>query len=155
MRRLITSIGIALSCTALVVNAQETRTKTETRTEGAQAQTVTYTGCVQTGTEAKTYLLDKVVPVTRTTTTETPTSSTTTASTSYVLVPGETVQLQQQVGKKVEVTGTMIPAGNSRTETTTRIEREDAPDTRTRERVETKNATAQFRVTSVKTIGDC
>ena len=155
MRRLITSIGIALSCTALVVNAQETRTKTETRTEGAQAQTVTYTGCVQTGTEAKTYMLDKVVPVTRTTTTETPTSSTTTASTSYVLVPGETVQLQQQVGKKVEVTGTMIPAGNSRTETTTRIEREDAPDTRTRERVETKNATAQFRVTSVKTIGDC
>lgn len=155
MRRFITSVGFALGCTALVVNAQETRTRTETRTEGAQAQAVTYTGCVQTGTEAKTYMLDKVVPVTRTTTTETPTSSTTTSSTSYVLVPGETIQLQQQVGKKVEVTGIMTPAGNSRTETTTKTEREDAPDTRTRERVETRNAMPQFRVTSIKTIGDC
>ena len=33
---------------------------------------------VQTSTQAKTYVLDKVVPVTKTTTTETPTSSTTT-----------------------------------------------------------------------------
>lgn len=155
MRRFITSFAFALGCTALVVNAQETRTRTETRTEGAQPQTVTYTGCVQTGTEAKTYVLDKVIPVTRTTTTETPTSSTTTSSTSYVLVPGETVQVQQHVGKKVEVTGTLIPGGDSRTETRTRIEREDAPDTRTRERVETRNAMPQFRVTSIKTIGDC
>lgn len=157
MRRFITSLGLALSCTALVVNAQETRTetKTETKSDGGRAQTVTYTGCVASGTEAKTYTLDKVVPVTRTTTTETPGSSTTTSSTSYVLVPGDTVQLQQTVGKKVEVTGTLVPAGNSKTETRTKTEREDAPDTETRERVETKNATAQFRVTSVKTIGDC
>jgi hypothetical protein len=155
MRRFITSFAFALGCTALVVNAQETRTRTETRTEGGQAQTVSYTGCVQTGTEAKTFVLDKVVPVTRTTTTETPTSSTTTSSTSYVLVPGETVQLQQTVGKKVEVTGMLIPGGDSRTETRTRTDREDAPDTKTRTRVESKNAMPQFRVTSVKTIGDC
>ena len=58
-------------------------------------------------------MLDKVVPVTRTTTTETPTSSTTTSSTSYVLVPGETVQVQEHVGKKVEVTGMLIPGGNT------------------------------------------
>ena len=155
MRRFITSFALALGCTVLAVNAQETRTRTETRTEGAQAQAVTYTGCVATGTEAKSFVLDKVVPVTRTTTTETPTSSTTTSSTSYVLVPGETVQLQQTVGKKVEVTGMLIPGGSSRTETTTRTEREDAPDSKTRERVETKNAMPQFRVTSIKTIGDC
>jgi hypothetical protein len=155
MRRFITSFAFALGCTALVVHAQDTKTRTETRTEGGQAQAVSYTGCVQTGTEAKTYVLDKVVPVTRTTTTETPTSSTTTSTTTYVLVPGETIQLQQQVGKKVEVTGMMIPGGNSRTETTTRTEREDAPDTKTRERVETRNAMPQFRVVSIKTIGDC
>ena len=155
MRRFITSFAFALGCTALVVNAQETRTETKTRTEGGQAQAVSYTGCVQTGTEAKTFVLDKVVPVTRTTTTETPTSSTTTSSTSYVLVPGETVQLQQTVGKKVEVTGMLIPGGDSRTETRTRTDREDAPDTKTRTRVENKNAMPQFRVTSVKTIGDC
>src|SRR5262245_48162131 len=99
MRRFITSFAFALACAGLVAHAQDTRTRTETRTEGAQAQTVTYSGCVQTGTEAKSFVLDKVVPVTRTTTTETPTSSTTTSSTSYVLVPGETVQLQQTVGK--------------------------------------------------------
>ena len=48
-------------------------------------------------------MLDKVVPVTRTTTTETPTSSTTTSSTSYVLVPGESVTVQEHVAQKVEV----------------------------------------------------
>ena len=155
MMRLITSVGFALACTGLVAHAQETKTKTETRTSGGQAQTVTYTGCVATGTQAKTFVLDKVVPVTRTTTTETPTSSTTTSSTTYVLVPGDTVQVQEHVGKKVEVTGMLIPGGNSRTETTTRTEREDAPDTKTRERTESRNAQPEFRVTSIKTIGEC
>jgi hypothetical protein len=99
--------------------------------------------------------INKVVPATKTTTTETPTSSTTTSSTSFVLVPGETVQVQESVGKKVEFTGTLIPAGNIRSGTTARTEREDAPDTKTRERIETKNSAAQFRVTSIKTIGAC
>ena len=154
MMRFITSFALALGCTVVALNAQETRTRTETRSSGGQVQTVTYTGCVQTGTEAKTYVLDKVVPVTRTTTTETPTSSTTTSSTSYILVPGEAVTVQEHVGHKVEVTGMLIPGGNSRTETTTRVDREDAPDSRTRERVETRNAAPQFRVTSIKTLAD-
>jgi hypothetical protein len=97
-----------------------------------------------------------VVPVTKTTTTETPTSSTTTQSTSYVLVPGgETVTVQEHVGQKVEVTGTLIPGGNTRTETETRTDREDAPDSKSRTRTETKNAMPEFRVTSIKTIGSC
>ena len=155
MRRFITSFALALSCSALVANAQETRTKTETKTSGDSPQVITYTGCVQTGTQAKTYVLDKVVPVTRTTTTETPTSSTTTSSTSYVLVPGESVTVQEHVGQKVEVTGTLIPGGDRRTETTTRTEREDGEDSKTRSRTETKNAMPEFRVTSIKTIGQC
>jgi ribosome-associated protein YbcJ (S4-like RNA binding protein) len=155
MRRFITSFAIALGCTAVAINAQETRTQTETRSSGGQPQVVTYSGCVQTGTQAKTFVLDKVVPVTKTTTTETPTSSTTVSSTSYVLVPGDTVQVQEHVGKKVEVTGMLIPGGNTRTETTTRTEREDAPDTKSRERTETRNAMPEFRVTSIKTIGNC
>jgi len=154
MMRLITSVGFALACTGLVAHAQETKTTTETRTSGGQAQTVTYTGCVAAGTQAKTFVLDKVVPVTKTTTTETPTSSTTTSSTSYVLVPGETVQVQQHVGHKVEVTGMLIPGGDSKVETTTRVDREDAPDSKSRERVETKNAAPQFRVTSIKTLAE-
>ena len=145
MRRFITSFAIALGCTAVAINAQETRTQTETRSSGGQPQVVTYSGCVQTGTQAKTFVLDKVVPVTKTTTTETPTSSTTTSTTSYVLVPGDTVQVQEHVGKKVEVTGMLIPGGNTRTETTTRTDREDAPDTKTRERTETRNAPPRRR----------
>src|SRR4030095_9630883 len=121
MRRFITSFALALACGGLSRHAQETTTKTETKSSGGKPQVVTYTGCVQTGTQAKTYVLDKVVPVTRTTTTETPTSSTTTSSTSYVLVPGgDSVTVQEHVGQKVEVTGTLIPGGNTRTETTTR-----------------------------------
>ena len=154
MSRFITSFAFALACTGLAVHAQETTTKTETKSSGGQPQVMTYTGCVATGTQAKTYVLDKVVPVTKTTTTETPTSSTTVQSTSYVLVPGDTVQVQEHVGHKVEVTGMLIPGGNTRTETTTRTDREDAPDSKTRERVETRNAAPQFRVTSIKTLSD-
>jgi hypothetical protein len=156
MKRFIASFAFALGCTALAVNAQETRTKTEVKSSGGDPQVVTYTGCVAAGTQAKTYVLDKVVPVTKTTTTETPTSSTTTQSTSYILVPGgETVTVQEHVGEKVEVTGTLIPGGNTRTETTTRTDREDAPDTKTRTRTETKNAMPEFKVTSIKKIGSC
>jgi hypothetical protein len=60
MRRFITSFAFALGCMDLAVNAQETRTKTETRSSGGDPQVVTYTGCVQTGTQAKTFVLDKV-----------------------------------------------------------------------------------------------
>jgi hypothetical protein len=155
MKRFITSFAFALGCTALVANAQETRTKTEVKSSGGDPQVVTYTGCVAAGTQAKTYVLDKVVPVTKTTTTETPTSSTTTQSTSYVLVPGEKVTVQEHVGQKVEVTGTLIPGGDRRTETTTRTEREDGEDSKTRSRTESKNAMPEFRVTSIKPIGQC
>ena len=156
MKRFITSFAFALGCTAVALNAQETRTRTETKSSGAAPQTMTYTGCVQTGTQAKTYVLDKVVPVTKTTTTETPTSSTTTQSTSYVLIPGgESVTVQEHVGQKVEVTGTLIPGGDSRTETRTKTERDDAPDTKSRTKIETENAKPEFRVTSIKNIGQC
>lgn len=154
MSRFIPSFALALGCMALAAHAQETTTKTETRSSGGQAQTVTYTGCVQTGTEARTYILNKVVPVKTTTTVEGLGGTTTTTSTEYVLVPGEKVELQQNVGHKVEVTGMLIPGGNTRTETRTRVEREDAPDTKSRERVETKNAAPQFRVTSIKNLAD-
>jgi hypothetical protein len=73
-----------------------------------------------------------------------------------VLVPGgDSVTVQEHVGQKVEVTGTLSPGGDTRTETTTRVERDDAPDARTRSRVETRNAMPEFRVTSIKTIGKC
>lgn len=156
MKRFITSVVVALGCTTFVVSAQETRTRTEVKSTGGNPQVVTYTGCVASGTQEKTYVLDKVVPVTKTTTTETPTSSTTTQSTSYMLVPGgETVTVQEHVGKKVEVTGVLVPGGDTRTETKTHTDRDDAPDSKSRTRVETKNAMPEFKVTSIKNIGSC
>jgi hypothetical protein len=152
MSRLISSFTLALVATALAAHAQETTVKSKTTSSGGEVQTVMYTGCVQTGTEAKTYVLDKVVPKTRTTTTDLETGQSTT-STSYSLV-SETVQVREHVGKKVEVTGTLIPGGNTRTETTTRVERDDAPDTKKRERVETRNAMPEFRVTAIKDLGE-
>jgi hypothetical protein len=154
MSRFVPSLALAFGCLALAAHAQETTTKTETRSSGGAAQTVTYTGCVVTGTETKTYMLNKVAPVTTTTRVQGLGADTTTVSTEYVLVPGEKVEVQEHVGQKVEVTGMLIPAGNIRTETRTKTEREDAHDTRSRERVETKNAPAQFRVTSIKKIAD-
>jgi hypothetical protein len=156
MKRFITSAVVALGCTTLIVSAQETKTRTEVKSTGGSPQVVTYTGCVESGTQEKTYVLDKVVPVTKTTTTETPTSSTTTQSTSYMLVPGgETVTVQEHVGKKVEVTGVLVPGGSTRTETKTHTDRDDGPDAKSRTRVETKNAMPEFKVTSIKNIGSC
>jgi hypothetical protein len=152
MRRYISSFAFALGCMAIAAQAQETTVKKETRSSGGQVQTVSYTGCVQTGTQAKTYILNKVVPVSRTTTEEF--GGKTTTTTAYALVPAESIQVQQHVGHKVEVTGTLIPAGEVKTETRTRIEREDGDDTKTRERTESNNPYPQFRVTSIKTLSD-
>ena len=151
MRRYAVALSMALGI-AIAAHAQETTTRTTTKTEGDKSQTVTYTGCVQTGTETKSYILDKVVPVDRTTTVG-PTG-TTYSTTTYALVPGERVEFQQFVGHKVEVTGVMIPAGESKTETRTKIEREGAPDTNIKEKTKSDRAMPQFQVTSIKHLAD-
>jgi hypothetical protein len=109
MKRFIPSIAFALGCTALVASAQETTRKTEVRRSGGDAQVVGYTGCVQTGTQARTY---------------------------------------------VEVTGVLIEGGTTRTETRTRTDRDDAPDSKTRS-VETRSTLPEFKVTSIRDIGSC
>jgi hypothetical protein len=152
MSRFIPSLALALGCAAIAVNAQETTTRTTTKSSGGEVKTVTYTGCVQTGTQARSYVLDKVVPVSKTTTSDV--TGATSTTTTYLLVPGERVEVQQHVGQKVEVTGMLIPAGDVKTETKTEIERDDAKDTKTKETVKSDNATAQFRVTSIKALGE-
>jgi hypothetical protein len=152
MKRLISSVALALGCAVLTVQAQETTTKTTTESSGGDVKTVTYTGCVQTGTQARSYILDKVVPISRTTTNEA--TGATSTTTTYVLVPGERVEVQQHIGHKVEVTGMLIPAGDVKTETKTEIDREDGKDSKTKETVKTENSMAQFRVTSIKALGE-
>ena len=138
----------------LTVTAQDTTVKSTTKTSGGEIKTLSYTGCVGAGTETRTYMLSKIVPVTRTTEAVGTTGTTTITETSYMLVPGETVEIQQHVGHKVEVTGTLIPAGDTKTETKTKVEREDAKDTTVKETTKTDNAMPQFRVTAIKDLAE-
>ena len=153
MRIPATTCAVALAL-GLTVSAQDTTVKTTTKSSGGDVKTVSYTGCVGAGTETKTYVLNKVVPVTRTTETIGTSGRTVIETTSYMLVPGETVEIQKVMGHKVEVTGNLIPAGDTKTETTTKIERDDAKDSTVKETVKTENAMAQFRVISIKDLAE-
>ena len=150
MRRVITSCSMALIC-AVALQAQETKTTTKVETEGGEAKTVTYSGCVQSGADTKSFVLAKAMPVAKTTT-EVGTSGTTSTTTTYSLIAAETIQLQPQVGHQVEITGVMMPAGDSKIQTETKVEREGAPDSKSTETVKSDNAMPQFRVVSVKEI---
>ena len=156
MTRSIVALAVAFGCSCVIgVNAQDTKTTTTTKTEGAKATSVTYTGCMQTGAETRSVILAKVQPVSRSTETSVGTAGVTeTTTTTYALVPDQKVELQTHVGHKVEVTGMMIPAGESKTKTETKIEREDAPDTKSKETVKSNNPMPQFRVTSVKDLNE-
>jgi len=71
--------------------------------KGDDVKAVTYTGCLQTGTESRSFILDKVVPVGQTTRTE-PTGTSgevrRTTTTTYALIPGERVEFQNMVGHR-------------------------------------------------------
>jgi hypothetical protein len=154
MTRVTSFVAFAFGCAALTAYAQDTTTtvKSETKSSGGEVKTVTYTGCVHEGEQAATYVLDKVVPVGRTTTTDA--TGATSTTTTYMLVPGERVDMKTQVGHKVEVTGMLIPAGKVTSETKTTVDREDAKDTKSSEKVSTKNPSPQFRVTSIKSLAE-
>jgi acyl-CoA synthetase (NDP forming) len=150
---------VALACAfglAVAVNAQET-TKEKIKVKGGAAQTVSYTGCVATGAETTTYLLNHVVPVTKTVEDRGTTGTVSTTATSYVLVPGsDTITFTKLVGHKVEVTGVMIPSGKeTKVEKKTKVDRDGAPDVKIEEHSKTNEAAMpHFRVVSVKELPD-
>jgi hypothetical protein len=156
MSRFIIALTAALAC-ATVAQAQEAQTQeTRTKTEVKGGQMVSYTGCVQSGSEERSFILDKVVPITRTTTTEeVGTSGTITRTvTRYVLVPDQQIQLVEHVGHKVEVTGILTPAGTKETKTKTEIEREHGKDTTITEKTKGDGDMPRFRVVSIKPLGE-
>jgi hypothetical protein len=154
MKRFFAATIFALGCSVALANAQDTKTTTVTKVDGKAPQTVTYTGCVQTGTETKSFILNHVVPMSQSTTSTGTTGTTTTTTTTYALVPDQKVELETHVGHKVEVTGMLIPAGDSKVTTTTKVDREHAPDSKTKETVKSDNAFPQFRVVSVKNLAE-
>jgi hypothetical protein len=109
----------------------------------AKATQATFTGCLQAGTEAKSYILDQAAPA------KTGEAVGTTGELANVtkldLVASDQVNLQEHVGHKVEVTGTVSAA---------------KPDTKAMPpgpeagaKME-KAATPQLHVSSIKQIAD-
>ena len=122
----------------------------QTKIKAEHAQTTTFTGCLQTGTEAKTYILDKVVP---TKTTEmVGTSGEIATVTKYELVPSEEVQMDEHVGHKVEVTGVLVPPGKGEAKIKTESKL-PGQEEKTEAKIE-KGAVPQFRVISIKKLAD-
>ena len=148
--RFIGATTLAFACAVgLAAQAQETTTRTTVKSDDAKM--VTFSGCVKPGTEAKAFILEKAVPIRKTTTTQEATGTSgvvTTTSTTYALVPGESVELTGDVGHKVEVTGMMV-GGETETKTT----RESTSGTRTEETVK-QGVLPQFRVISVKHLAE-
>lgn len=119
----------------------------QTKVKAEHAQTTTFTGCLQTGTEAKTYILDKVAP--SKTAEVVGTTGETSPVTKVELIPSEQVQMQEHVGHKVEVTGALIPPGKG-------VKAESklpGQEEKTEAKIE-KGATPQFRVVSIKQLAD-
>jgi hypothetical protein len=152
MRKVIAAVAIVLGFTfTSSAIGQDTSVKTKTKVKGDDAQTVTYTGCVQTGAQTRTFVLSKVMPVGQTTETTTDASGvSSTTTTTYALIPGDTVQITEYVGHKVEVTGVLVPKGDMSVKTTTKVD----GDTQRKEEVKIESDLPQFRVISVRNLAE-
>jgi hypothetical protein len=153
MSRAIAAVAIVLGFT--FTNAaigQDSSIKTKTKIKGDDAQTVTYTGCVQTGAQTRSFVLDKVVPVGQSTSTATDAAGTSssTTTTTYALVPGDTVQITEYVGHKVEVTGMLVPEGERSTKSETKVD----GDTTKKEEIKSESDMPQFRVISIRNLAE-
>ncbi|HUK33260.1 MAG TPA: hypothetical protein VLV86_05080 [Vicinamibacterales bacterium] len=152
MKRFATTVGLAFGAAALLVphvyaQSHETETKTKTKTE--HASVVTYTGCIATEGQSRSYILANVVPTEKTTTQSVDGSRTTT--TTYALVPDATVQLDPQIGHRVEVQGVLIEPGHGDAKVTTKTE-VNGKEERSKTEIE-RGPYQQLRVMSVKPLG--
>src|SRR5690349_19689045 len=122
MRRFISSLTVALALASVAsLHAQDAQVKSRTTTKAENAKTVTYTGCVESGSTPQTFVFTHVMPVGQETHTVTGTSGTmTTTTTTYALVPGEKIEFAPHVGHKVQITGIMM-SGDIKTKTKTEV----------------------------------
>jgi imidazolonepropionase-like amidohydrolase len=73
-----------------------------------------------------------------------------TTTTTYALVPGDTVQITEYVGHKVEVTGMLVPKGEMSAKTETKVD----GDTTKKEEVKSESDMPQFRVISIRNLAE-
>jgi hypothetical protein len=147
MKRLATTFVLAVGCAGLVY-AQSDKVKTKVKADDG-AKVVSYSGCVQS-TPTRSYVLEHVAPVSRETTVGT--DGTTTTTTTFALVPEASVQLEPQVGHRVEVTGVRVPAGHGDVDIKTRT-KVNGHEEKSKTEID-KTAYPQFRVMSVKASGE-
>lgn len=149
MRRFITTFAVALtSATMLAMHANAQSTETQTKVKTEHGQTVTYRGCVASAA-SQTYVLQNIQPIEKTQTTRA--DGTITTSTTYALIPGGTVQLAQDVGHQVEVTGVLIEPGHGDAKITQRT-KTNGKEEKTTTEVD-RGAQPQLKVLSVKPTG--
>ena len=153
MRRQLFALAIAAGF-AYSLHGVAYAQKQKVKVDVEDGKSVTYTGCVQTGSVAKTYVLEHPVPISKTQTTEVGTTgngdtvTTTTTTTRYMLVPQGNVQLEQSVGHKVQVTGVLVPAGKGDTDYKAKV-KTDGKEEKIKGEIE-QGPVPQFRVISVR-----
>jgi len=147
MRSTVSFAIAAMLASAMVAGAQTTRT--ETKIKGHDAQTVSYTGCVRSGAETTSYMLENAVPIGQTT--QIATSGETETVTTYALIPDRAVQLQTAVGHKVQVTG-VVAKGDVKQETKTKTDGQR--EVKTEQTFKGDRKVQQFHVVSVKDLGE-
>ncbi len=187
MKRLIPACAFALAA-AVTAQAQDNTVTTKTRVEADDAKAIVATGCLQQTLDTKTFSLVDAVGVTgqdlstksrvstdvdkNETTVKTESQAraddnerpvgTSGSTKNYALSPRDGVDLAAHVGKRVEISGIMVPAarGDKDAEITireeTKVERDHAPDSTSKTRVEAdiqRGAHPQLNVLSVKTVG--
>jgi hypothetical protein len=146
MTQQLTHFAIAAACVCtlgLRADAQETKVNVD------HGKTVTYTGCIQTGSQSDSYILANVVPMAKT---ETRGTTGTTDETTYALIPEKMVTLHEHVGQRAEVTGVVIKPGHGDAKIETKTRENGETTGRTKEEVK-RGPLPQFRVVSVKPLG--
>jgi hypothetical protein len=149
MTRQFTTLAVAVACACtlgLRANAQTEKTKVEAE----HGKTVTFTGCVQSGTETNTYVLAHAIPMTEK---ETRGTTGATDETSYLLVPDKTITMHEQIGQRARVTGVLIKPGHGDAKIETRTKENGETTNKTKEEVK-RGPMPQFRVVSIKPLGE-
>jgi len=147
MRR--TTCAVAIACVCVLGLRADAQSEQKTKVEAEHGKTLTYTGCVQSGTDADSYLLAHVIPMTESEVRGT--TGTVSLESTYALIPEKTIMLHEHLGQRVQVTGVLIEAGHGDAKIETRT-KENGTITKTKEEVK-RGPLPQFRVVSVKPLG--
>jgi len=147
MTRPFATIGMAALCACALGLTADAQSKPKTDIDVDHGKKVTYTGCVQTGTTAETYVLSEAVPFTS----SEMRGTSGTESTTYALIPEKTVTVHELVGQRVKVTGVVIKPGHGDAKIETKT-KQSGSEKKTKEEIE-RGPLPQFRVVSLEPLG--